>query len=75
MKYDFDAIFRRNPDGTITPRRTIQIGSATLGSSVTFGSGVSFSGVNIFNYVGAAVEADEENGILIIRGFYQRLNP
>lgn len=72
MKYKFDEIFRENSDGSLTPRRTVRIGSATLGPGVTFGPGVSFSGINIFDFKGADIEAEDKVSVLVIRGFYQR---
>lgn len=71
QRYNFYDIFRENPDGTLTPKRTIRLGAATLGSSITFGPGVSFGGINIFQFKGAAIAGEEENGVLVIKGFYQ----
>ena len=71
MEYKFNEIFQENPNGTLTPIRTIRLGSATLGSSVTFGTGVSFDGINVFDFKNFAIEADEENGVLVIKGYYQ----
>ena len=71
MKYNFNQIFLENPNGTLTPRLTVQIGGAIFGPQVNFGPGVSFGGVNIFDFKGFPIEAEEENGILIIKGFYK----
>lgn len=71
QRYNFNDIFRENPDGSLTPKRTIRLGAATFGSSVTFGQGVSFGGVNIFQFKGADIAGEEEGGILVIKGFYQ----
>ncbi|MBU0578223.1 hypothetical protein KJ742_06435 [Patescibacteria group bacterium] len=71
QRYNFNDIFRENADGTLTPKRTIQLGAATLGSSVTFGQGVSFGGVNIFQFKGADIAGEEDSGVLVIKGFYQ----
>lgn len=69
-RYEFNQIFKENPNGTLTPTKTIDIRGAVFGSSVTFGPGVAFGGIDIFKLKDHAIEADEENGILIIRGFY-----
>jgi len=72
MRYKFNEIFRENPDGTLTPKITINVGgTATFGSGVTFSPGVSFSRVNFFDYRGLDIEAEEKKGVLVIKGFYQ----
>ena len=72
MKYKFNELFRENPDGSLTPRTTIRIKSSTFGSGITFGPGVSFGGINIFDFKGADIKAEDENGVLVIKGFYQK---
>lgn len=72
MKYKFNEIFRENPDGTLTPKVTINVGgTATFGSGVTFGPGVSFGGVNFFDFKGSDIEAEKKKGVLVIKGFYR----
>lgn len=70
MRYRFDEIFRRNPDNTLTPIRPVHVNGVTFGYGVTFGRGVAFGGINFFNFQGQDIEADEIDGILNIRGFY-----
>jgi hypothetical protein len=70
MRYNFDEIFDENVDGSLTPRRTIRIGGATIGPGLTFRQGVNFSGIDFFQIRGRAIEANEEAGILVIRGYY-----
>lgn len=73
-RFLFNEIFSENPaDNSLTPIRTIRIGSATFGSSVTFRQGVYFGGVNVFEFKGKDIEADEEGDVLVIKGFYQKL--
>lgn len=73
MRYKFDDLFTENPDGSLTPKKTIRIGSATFGSSVTFKPGVIFSGVNIFDFKGCDIEVEEDQAtkILSVKGFYK----
>ena len=71
MRFNFSEVFQENPDNTITPKKNIRIGGATFGPQITFGPGVSFGGVNIFDFRGLAIEADEEDGVLNIKGFYK----
>ena len=69
MRYRFNEIFREEK-GSLTPIKTIRIGGVLIGSGVTFGRGVSFGGINIFEFIGKDIEANEDNGFLIINGFY-----
>ena len=73
MRYRFDELFTENQDGSLTPKKTIRIGAATFGPSVTFRPGVIFSGVNIFDFKGCAIEAEEDptTNILSVKGFYK----
>lgn len=70
-KIIFSDVFQENADGTITPKRNVQIGAATIGSQITFGKGVSFGGINIFDFKDLPVEADDVGGVLVIKGFYK----
>jgi len=70
MRLKFSEVFSKKPDGSITPLRPIKIGGVSLGPGVSFSKGVSFSGVDISKYDGSDIEADEADGILVIKGFY-----
>jgi hypothetical protein len=70
MRYRFEEVFQRNPDGSLTPRRTIHINGVTFGYGVTFNRGVAFGGIDFFNFENKDIEADEINGVLNIKGFY-----
>jgi len=71
MIFRFSEIFQENPDNTITPKRNIRIRGAVFGPQVTFGPGVSFGGINIFDFKGFNIEANEEGNVLNITGFYK----
>lgn len=70
MRYNFDQIFTENQNGQLTPIRPVNINGVTFGPGVSFGPGVLFGGLNIFDYKNNAIEGDEEDGVIIIRGFY-----
>ena len=69
MRYRFNEIFREEEEMLIT-LYTIKIGPVIIGPGMRFGKGVSFGGINIFEFIGKDIEADEDNGFLIINGFY-----
>ncbi len=71
MRLKFSEVFRKKPDGSITPVRAIRIGGVSLGPGVSFSKGVSFAGIDISQYEGFDIEADDEDDVLIIRGFYK----
>jgi len=72
MRKKFSEIFKENDDGSLSPRMTIKIGGIILGGeSVKFTRGVKFAGIDIFDYYGKDIEVKEENGIIIIGGFYE----
>ena len=69
-KENFYSIFKINDDGSIEPIRIVRIGGVQMSPGVRFGRGVSFGGINLFDYIGRDFEVEEENGLLIIRGIY-----
>jgi hypothetical protein len=71
-KFNFFDVFQRNPDGSMTPLRVINVNGITFGPGVVFGPGVNFGGVDFFKYQNHDIAAEEENGILVIKGFYER---
>jgi len=70
QRINFFQIFKINPNGSISPIRPVRIGSIQLSPGVSFGAGVSFGPVNLFNFIGRDFQAEESNGILIIKGIY-----
>lgn len=72
QRLKFFDIFQQNPDGSLTPKRVIQVGGITFGPGVAFGRGVSFGGVDFFQYQNNDVAVEEQGGVLIIKGFYTK---
>jgi len=70
MRLGFFDVFEE-VNGGLKPRMLVKLKSVVIGTGVVFTKGVSFGGVNIFDYYGSDIEAEYENGILVIRGFYQ----
>lgn len=71
MKYDYWDIFEDvDGDNRLTPKMPININGIILTQGVTFSRGVTWGGVDFFDYWGVPIEAEEINGILVIRGFY-----
>lgn len=71
MRYRFEKVFTFNPNGSISPIRAIRLGGVSLGPTVSFSRGAFFSGLDIFNFLNNDIEAEEKEGILIIKGFYR----
>jgi hypothetical protein len=66
----FNSVFLKDNGGNIEPVRTVRIGGVQMSPGVKFGRGVSFGGVNLFDYIGRDFRTEEQNGILIITGIY-----
>ncbi len=72
QKYKFLDIFQENPDGSLSPRRTINVNGITFGPGVAFGQGVAFGGVNFHQYKYIDIAAEEgSDGVLVVKGFYR----
>lgn len=70
MRINFWKIFQVHPDGSIEPIRRIRIGGVEFGQGVRFRRGVSFSGIDLALHVGRDFDAEEENGVLVLKGIY-----
>jgi hypothetical protein len=63
----FDELFTiRN--GMITPKATVKINGVTMTPGVSFGSGMSFGGIDLSRFIGRNFVVDLHNGIYIIQG-------
>lgn len=71
-RYKFLDIFQENPDGSLSPRVRINVNGIEFGPGVSFGSGVVFGGINFHQYKYLDIGAEEQNGVLVIKGFYKQ---
>lgn len=71
LRIPFHQVFRENEDGTLTPLRAIHVNGVTFGLGVSFGKGVSIGGINFFDYKGLDIAAEEQSGVLFIKGFFK----
>lgn len=69
-RYRFNDVFIVE-NGRISPRIPVRIGGITMGPGISFGGGVSFSGVDLSKFLGKDIAGYIENGVFIIKGFYQ----
>lgn len=69
-RYNFFDVFQENPDGSLSPTRTIIVNGISFNPGVSFGQGVSFGGVDFHDYKYHGIAGEERDGVLIIRGFY-----
>jgi len=71
QRYKFRDIFYENVDGSLTPQRQIFVNGISFGPGVTFQKGVAFGGIDFHLYKYYDIAGREENGILVIEGFFQ----
>ena len=71
-RYKFFDIFQENPDGSLSPKRAINVNGISFGPGVSFGQGVSFGGVDFHRFKYSDIAAEEQNGVLVIKGFYKQ---
>lgn len=71
MRVRFNEVFEII-NGAITPKTTVTIGGITMTPGVSFGGGVSFSGVELSKYIGKDLEIEKkEDGSIEIKGTYE----
>lgn len=66
----FWQVFKINPDGSLEPLRRVRIGGVEFGLGVRFTRGVSFSGIDLFQFIGNDLEIEVQGEIVIIKGVY-----
>lgn len=71
MRFKFLDIFQENNDGSLTPKKQILVNGISFGPNVVFQKDVTFGGVDFHLYKYWDISGKEENGVLIIEGFYQ----
>ena len=69
-KTPFWEIFNVNSDGSLEPKKRIQIGGVQFGPGVRFGKGVAFGGIDFTMYIGRDLEVVERGSICVITGIY-----
>lgn len=71
-RYKFLDIFQENLNGSLSPRVRINVNGIEFGPGIVFGTGVTFGGINFHQYKYWDIAAEEQNGVLIIKGFYKQ---
>jgi len=72
MRLKFLDVFQENNDGSLTPKRQIIVNGLSFGPGVIFQKGVALGGVDFYLYKYWDISADEKEGVLDIKGFYQQ---
>jgi len=73
-RYRFGDIFQENPDGSLTLLKKIDVNGVIFDPTVariSFGPGLNISGVNFHLFKYLDIAAEEQNGTLVIQGFYK----
>lgn len=70
QRINFFQIFRVNIDGSIEPLRVVKIGGVQMGPGVRFGKGVSFSGIDLAQFIGRDFAVEEQLDVLVIKGIF-----
>ena len=72
-RFRFSDIFQENRDGSLSPKRNILVNGVSFGPRVSFSPGVSFGGVNFYQYKHLDIAAEEQpDKVLVIKGFYKQ---
>lgn len=69
-RMQFNSVFTTHEDGSLEPLQRVRIGGVTMGPGARFGNGVSFSGVNISQFIDRDLEVETDGQILVIKGIY-----
>jgi len=67
MRINFDELFT-NKNGMINPKVTVYINGVSFRLDVSFGSVVSFGGVDLTQFIGKYLEVEIQNRVYVITG-------
>ncbi len=70
QRINFYQIFKVNTDGSIEPLRPVRIGGVQMSLGVRFGKGVSFSGIDLSQFIGRDFAVEDQAGISVIKGIF-----
>ena len=70
QKINFYQLFKVNTDGSIEPLVVVKIGGVQFGPGVRFGKGVSFSGIDLTQYIGRDFQVENQAGVFVIKGIF-----
>ena len=70
MRVRFSDVFRKNPDGSISPRSQVYINGLTMGPGMAFAKGVSFGGMDLTAFADKDLEVEQKDGVVHIQGHY-----
>lgn len=70
QRFKFSDIFEEK-EGTLAPKRPINVSGISFGPGVSFSPGVSFAGVNFSKHKHLDIAAEESDGVLVIKGFFK----
>jgi hypothetical protein len=71
-RHKFSDIFQENLDGSLKLRVRISVNGIEFDSGIISPIETSLGGVNFYLYRNLDIATEEQDGILIIKGFYRR---
>lgn len=72
-RFKFSDIFQKNADGSLTPKKVINVNGIIFGPGVIIRPGFKFGGMDFLNFQQNDIAAEEDTeylGVLKITGFY-----
>lgn len=70
MRYSFAYFFHENTDGSMNLKVHVRVGGIFMGPQIKFIPGIPFGGIDVGVLKGRDVEAQRENNVYRILGFY-----
>jgi hypothetical protein len=72
QRLSFWDVFEKKSGDRLMPKRIINVNGVILGPGVTFSKGVDIAGVDFFNYDHLDIAGEQDDNVLVIRGFFNR---
>ena len=70
MKTEFWKIFEYNINNVLVAKKDIGIGGLTIDKGYKIGRGITFNGIDLFQYIGHYLEVERYKGVYRIKGIY-----
>jgi hypothetical protein len=69
-RYSFWDFFKKNINGSLSPKKVFCVNKYILGPGISFERGYTFGGIDFFNYYGMDLKCEKKEGSFHITGFY-----
>lgn len=70
IKLNFEAVFKKNEDNTISPKQKVRISNIEISPNALIKKGIAVGGIDIAAFEGHDLQVETDGDILVIKGIF-----